>query len=648
MNWVAAGVICLVSAALSVLLWRRRPGIGEGLFRFLLVLGCGLAAAPAVRVIVSGTPEPVIPYVHYGSLTFGLDRLSAWFLIVILAVGAAAGTYGTTYLTAERRHHNVPAAHGLLAVLLVALTGVVVAQSVVAFLAAWEVMAVCAYLLIMFDRDDLEVRRAGFIYLILTHLSTLALIAMFASIGALGSRSFPDISRQQGLMPAAGPFLAFALIGFGLKAGAVPLHFWLPGAHAAAPSHVSAVFSGVMIKTGIYGLFRTILLMGTPAAWWGWVLLGLGIASGLLGVLWALAQHDLKRLLAYHSVENIGIILIGMGTGVLGVAYRHPAIAVLGFAGALLHTWNHALFKSLLFLGAGAIVRATGTRAIDRLGGLARGMPLTALTFGIGAVAIVGLPPLNGFVSEWVIFSALLKSGDSHDSLRLAAVVPACLAMIGALALACFTKVTGVIFLGHPRSGEPGTGRDPAPGMVGPSLALAAVCLAIGLVPAAVVIPALRVASSLMPSGAVPSDLVPAWPTAPVSILAAVLLLLTGGVLSLRRRAGAAARIRPATWACGAMPNLARGQYTASSYAAPLLTAFQPVAGLRETRTLAEFHTHPTDPVLDDAVRPVWRAMDEAGRWIRNVQSGRIRWYLLAVVFTLLGLLLNLATGRAP
>ena len=278
--------------------------------------------------------------------------------------------------------------------------------------------------------------------------------------------------------------LLLALVGFGFKAGFVPMHFWLPPAHAAAPSHVSALMSGIVIKTGIYGLLRVVLLLGGAPAWWGWIVLGLGIISGVLGVLWALAQHDIKRLLAYHSVENIGIILMGIGVGVLGVAYHAPLVAMLGFTGGLLHTVNHAVFKSLLFLGAGAVYRATGTRNMEELGGLARRMPLTWLAFLIGAAAIVGLPPLNGFVSEWLVYQGLFATSQSSDVLRLAVLGIPALALIGALALACFTKVAGVVFLGTPRTAHASRATEVGRGRYLPALALAVTCLALGVAPA--------------------------------------------------------------------------------------------------------------------------------------------------------------------
>ena len=280
-----------------------------------------------------------------------------------------------------------------------------------------------------------------------------------------------------------------ALVGFGTKAGFIPLHVWLPEAHPAAPSHVSAVMSAVMIKTGIYGLVRVMMLLGAPQAWWGWVLCGIGLSSGVIGVLLALAQHDLKRLLAYHSVENIGIIALGLGVGTLGLCAGLPAVAVMGFAGALLHVLNHALFKGLLFLAAGNVVHSAHTREIDHLGGLLRRMPRTGAIFLIGAAAISGLPPLNGFISEFLIYLASFKGAvtlEGANSVPMLATI-AGLALIGGLAAACFTKAFGIVFLGQPRSEHAEQAHEVGLAMVMPGVVLAAACILIGLLGASVV-----------------------------------------------------------------------------------------------------------------------------------------------------------------
>jgi len=638
----------------GVLLLRRAPRLGERLYGALLVGGGVVGLWPTLAVLRGGpTLRVTLPgSLPGGAWVFGVDPLSAWFLLAVLGVGACAGVFGLGYLAPERGHRPVAAAHALFALLLVALVGVVTAQAMVPFLAAWEVMALSAYLLIMFESEQAAVRRAGFIYIVLTHLSTLALVAMFAALSVHAEgQSFAALAagnQTPGAVRTLG--LVLALAGFGLKAGVVPLHFWLPGAHAAAPSHVSAVLSGVMLKMGIYGLLRVLSLLGAPPPWFGWTLFGLGLGSGVLGVLWALGQHDLKRLLAYHSVENIGIILLGLGVGLLGLAYGQPLVAVLGLTGALLHTLNHALFKSLLFLGAGAVLRATGTRVIDQLGGLGRALPWTALAFGVGSVAIVGLPPLNGFLSEWVIFRGLFVAGGSREVIRFAVMGAAGLGLIGALALACFAKVAGVVFLGNPRSPadaslSPG---DPPPNMLAPMLVLAGVCAGIGLMPSLILGPARMVAVSIAPAidgGAVSAE----WggAAARISAFGLGLVALVGLVLLLRRslRQGRVAQVA-ATWGCAMAVPTPRMQYTASSYAAPLLAAFGPLAGIRRHREATAFHSHPVDPVQDVVVVPVWHELERVSLRLRRIQGGRVRWYILSLIFTLLSLLFYLTNSR--
>ena len=449
----------------------------------------------------------------------------------------------------------------------------------------------------------------------------------------------------------AGQRVRLALVGFGLKAGLVPLHFWLPEAHGSAPSHVSALMSGVVIKMGIYGLLRVVSLLGAPPAWWGWLVLIVGVLSGVLGVVWALAQHDLKRLLAYHSVENIGIILLGLGVGALGMSYHLPVVAALGFAGAILHTLNHALFKSLLFLGAGAVYRATGTRAIDRLGGLARRMPLTWVAFLVGSVAIVGLPPLNGFVSEWVVYQALLRSGAAEQGgpLRLAVLGVAGLALIGALALACFAKVDGIVFLGTSRSAEAAQAREVGKAMLGPMFALALACGVIGLAPVLVVHPAVSAGALI---AGLPPDAIGAAGGEVLGAMAwiAFLSLALVVLLALGWRASAAVRRRrppvPAeTWGCGYAEPTPRMQYTASSFATPLLASFGSVAGVHESRHGGAFETHASELVLDNVALPLWSVVQGLAARLRPIQQGRLWIYLVYLMAALLLLLLYLATS---
>jgi formate hydrogenlyase subunit 3/multisubunit Na+/H+ antiporter MnhD subunit len=646
---VLGGVVLLLAGGAAAVGLADRPRLADRAFAALIAAGCLVAAVPAISVLGGGEVQGLAfeAAVPGGPWVFGVDALSALFLIAIASVGGASAIFGVAYLGEERQHRPVATAHLLVAVLLAALMLVVTARAAVPFLIAWEVMAVAAWALVVHEHERKEIRRAGLLYLVATHAATLALIGLFAAWGS-GARdlTFEALAERAPALPAEGSWVvALALVGFGLKAGIVPLHFWLPEAHAAAPSHVSALMSGVLIKAGIYGLLRVAALLASPPAWWGWVLLGLGISSGVLGVVWALAQHDLKRLLAYHSVENVGIILLGLGAGVLGVAYGSPATAVLGFAGAALHTLNHALFKGLLFLGAGSIARGTGTRDLDRLGGLARTMPATAATFLIGSAAIVGLPPLNGFVSEWLVFRSLLRAGVDPGGARPAVLAAAVLGLIGALALACFAKVFGVVFLGEARDEGVVRARESTPGLVWPLVALAAACTLIGLLPIVALGAVVRVGSLV--AGAPPSAeleaLAPALPATVFTLSLAAAIALTWGFAASagRRRSDRTAW----TWGCGYPAPRPRMQYTASSFAAPLLAPYKVVSGLHVERTRSRFATHAADLVLDGVLVPVWHRLRAAAALLRPIQRSRLSLRLVYMEVVLIVLLLYLLLG---
>jgi hydrogenase-4 component B len=654
------GLALIVAAAFTSAVFGVRSTFSTRAQAVLLAAGCVVAAIPAVQVLGGGAlatvtlaiPAPGGPWV------FGLDALSAAFLLVVLGPGLASALYGTRALFDETPANGRAAtvACTLFIMEVAALALVVLARAVVPFLVAWEVMAVLAYFLVTFESDRAEVQRAGLIYLVATHAGTLALLALFAYWvgGAGGALTFEALATAAPRLAAGGALVwGLALFGFGIKAGLVPLHFWLPDAHASSPTHVSALMSGVVIKMGIYGLVRVVALFaaGTaaPPIWWGWLVLILGVLSGVLGVLWALAQHDIKRLLAYHSVENIGIILIGLGIGALGSAYGVPVVAVLGYAGAVLHTVNHAVFKSLLFLGAGAAAHGAGTRIMDRLGGLGRRMPVTWIAFLIGSVAIVGLPPLNGFVSEWVVYQGLLHGVTAAGAIRLALFAVPGLALIGGLALACFVKVCGIVFLGVPRSAGVAQAHEAPAGLLGPMLALALVCVLLGVFPAIAVRPGLALGASLLPA---PEPVVERQLLAAVSSIgwlsaAVVVLLVIGSAMWAvfrRRRPLAEAE----TWGCGyALPS-ARMQYTASSFAAPLLASWGRLAGIRREASPGAFRGHPREPVLEGAILPAWEGLRATLARLRTIQHGRLWVYLLYLIAVLLVLLAYLAKSAAP
>ena len=472
-----------------------------------------------------------------GSFFIELDALSAFFLIPVFLLSALAAVYGGGYLMKYKKTKRLGFAWFCYALLVASMAMVCLARNAVLFLLAWEIMALASFFLVAFEHEKPEVRRASWIYLVATHLGTACLLVMFLLLGAAAGSL--DFDRFAGSLPAqvSGICFILALIGFGTKAGIIPFHVWLPEAHPAAPSHVSALMSGIMIKTGIYGIIRMLSFLGAPPLWWGWLLLAIGIVSGVLGVVYALAQHDLKGLLAYHSVENIGIIMMGLGVGMIGWSAGMPSVAILGMTGGLLHVLNHALFKGLLFLGAGSVYQAAHTREIDLLGGLIKKMPVTACCFLIGAVAISGLPPLNGFVSEFLIYLASLRGATAMGAdvaIPLFLAVGS-LALIGGLAAACFTKAFGIVFLGEPRSQDAAHAREAHPLMLVPMLLLAAACIGVGLL-GMVVVPALSgVVSGILGFNAGPELKTAAGSLRSITIGSVALLLLIALVAWLRR-----------------------------------------------------------------------------------------------------------------
>jgi len=620
------------------------------------LLGGAAALGASIAVLLGGRTQSVrwAWSMPLGSVFLEIDPLSAVFLAAIAVVTTAAAVYGGGYLSSARAGYDkkLAVAWFFFQLLSASMMLVVAARNGVLFLICWELMSLASFFLVMFEDDKPRARRAGWTYLVAMHLGTAFLLALFALLGKnAASLDFDHLS------PAAAPgwvFFALAMIGFGTKAGFIPMHVWLPEAHPAAPSHVSAVMSGVMIKTGVYGLLRVLVLIGPPEPWWGWTLVAVGVVSGLLGVIYALAQHDLKRLLAYHSVENIGIIAMGLGVGYLGVSFRNPAMAALGFAGGLLHVVNHALFKSLLFLGAGAVLHGAGTAELDRLGGLLKRMPTTGATFLIGAAAISGLPPLNGFVSELMIYlgAAAGLAGRPDGGLiwlLLGVSVVGGLALIGGLAAACFAKAFGIVFLGEARSAEAASAHEAPAAMRWPMIALAGLCAAIGL--SAPLWPwALRPAVAVL---IVDAELTvqaaacdPAtWPLAGVVAGSCMLLGLVLWIAWLRRRLLAGRSVeRAPTWDCGYALPTPRMQYTASSFAAPIVRMFQmflqprdearPPDGLFPEN--ASLHTHAPDLFRRCVYEPLFALVGRSASKLRWLQEGRIQFYVLYIALTIL------------
>ena len=604
------------------------------------VLGLLVGSVPAIAVLCGAPAWEWRSQRTLGGepLHFTLDGVSAFFLVVPGFVGAVATVYGREYWSATEHPRSVRAGRVWWSVLMTTLMLLVLTSNGLHFLIAWELFAVSAYFLITLDRSSQEVRAAGWLYLAASHLATLALLAFFTLLAArTGSWDLGPLREQSDLAP----LFWLALLGFGLKAGMFPLHIWLPSAHANAPSHVSAVLSGVTLKVAIYGLVRFTGWLPTPAGA-GTVVATLGVVSAVLGVAFALGQHDLKRLLAYHSVENIGIILIGFGFALMAVEHGGATWGRLALAGALLHVWNHALFKGLLFLGAGSVLHSTGTREMSRLGGLWRAMPWTAGLFALGAVAISGLPPLNGFVSEWLVYLGLFDATLSHASASWVAMGAAVLlAVTGALALACFVKVCGIVFLGAPRSQQALEAHECGPSMRGAMLTLALACGAIGLLPF-LFWPALtRATAAWNPGWSAPIEAPPLHALSAAHVAVAVLASL--GAAWLWRRARHNGLRRSATWDCGYAHPAPRMQYTAGSFASTITAWFafilRPQTHGRAPTALfptTSSHTsHTPETVLEFIVQPIARFVLRGAEAARRLQQGRVQFYVLYVLIGL-------------
>ena len=624
----------------------------------------------AAVVLVGGRPfvgeVPALLSVG-GGLALRLDGLGAFFLILVGVVAAPAALYGVGYTEAYRGRYSLGWLGAMLNLFLLTMSIVVLADNALTFLLTWEAMSLTSYFLVMTEHERADTVAAGGWYLAMTHVGLALILAAFVLlIPPNGEASFAALRDAAATLSPARRGLVFvlAVLGFGGKAGLVPLHVWLPRAHPAAPSHVSALMSGVMVKLGVYGILRLALdLLGVGPAWWGALLIGLGAASALIGVLYALMEDDLKRLLAYSTVENVGLVFIGVGAGVLFASLREPAAAVLALAAALYHALNHGVFKGLLFLGAGSILQATGLRNLNEMGGLIRKMPKTAFYFLIGALAISALPPLNGFVSEWLTFQAALQAPLLRDGVvrSLLPLFAATLALAGALTAMCFVKVYGVAFLGRPRERHSApelhaapTGAD-AGNMQRYGMAwLAAACFLLGLFPSTFLLILNQVCTTLTGQGLSREALESGWlwlvPTAatqasysPIIFLAVIVSVTLLGVLVVRRVYHLRVR-RGDPWDCGYPEQDSRMQDTADAFGQPIRHVFGPVYSIRQ-------HA----PAPDDA-RPKFalEIEDRHWRWIylpvahlaeylssrvALMQQGRISIYLLYSFLTLIALL---------
>ena len=654
----------LVMSVVAVFL-RRRPAVAAIVYGGSLVLSALLLAGAFGRLIASGPSDGLVlpiglPWV--GS-HFRLDALSAFFLVVINLGAAAASLYGLGHSRHEQDQQRVlPFFPAFLA----GMNLVLLADDAFTFLASWEFMSLASWALVMARHEDADNARAGYVYIVMASLGTMALLLAFALLaGPLGGYMFATMRASDVTPGVAGLVLALALIGAGSKAGLVPLHVWLPLAHPAAPSHVSALMSGVMTKVAIYAFVQIVFdLLGAPAWWWGAPVMALGAATAVLGVLQALMQNDLKRVLAYSTIENIGLIFAGLGLALAFKANGFNEVAALAATAALFHALNHAIFKSLLFLGAGAVLTATGERDMEHLGGLIHRMPQTAFAFLVGCVAISALPPFNGFVSEWLTFQAILLSPQLPSwGLRiLAPAVGALLALSAALAAACFIRAFGVTFLGRPRTTAAERAHETDRLSISAMFVLASLCLIAGVFPG-VFIDALAPVVNNLVGDRMPVQIGIDWLSiVPIAESRSsyngllVFLFITASAslaaVAIHRLASDVVRKAP-PWDCGFPDANPATQYTATSFAEPIRRVYgafafrarervdMPAPGeLRPARLTVEMH----DLVWEFVYDPVTHAVEFLALKLNRLQFLTIRQYLSIVVGALVFLLLVLAT----
>ena len=631
--------------------------VAHVLFPLSAVLGVVLAAVGLAAL--TGAPEAQVLPIGLPGLPFHvrLDPLSAFFLLLLGLAGSGVSIFAAGYFRAGEG-----TAPGVMClqyhVFLGAMAMVLVADDAYAFMVCWELMALASFFLVTTNHRIREIQRAGFLYLLIAHVGAIGILLCFGVLQAnTGDYTFANM-RAQHLAPfrASAAFL-LALFGFGAKAGILPLHVWLPEAHPAAPSPVSALMSGVMLKTAIYGIARVAFdLLGTPVGWWGVVALAVGLATALFGVVFAAAQVDMKRLLAYSSIENIGLIVVALGLAIVFRAYAMTALAALALTAMLYHCLNHAIFKSLLFLGTGSVLHATQERNLGRLGGLLRYMPWVAWTSLVGVIAAAALPPSNGFVSEWLLLQSFLFTGAlPNPYLRmLVPIFAAGVVLVSALAGYVMVKFFGVIFLGRPREEKLAQAHD-AGFLERLGLAwLASGCVVLGIFPVAVMELVDPVATQLLGRGLAQGGRIGDWLVlAPVSAerasysplaILVVALALVGLVFVLVRRFYHGRVRRAAPWDCGYPLQTARMQDTAEGFGQPIRQIFEPVFRMKRELPTA-FDAAPRykvtieDPMWHGLYEPIAAATEAFSRIVGFLQRGRIAIYLLYSFLTLVALL---------
>lgn len=656
-SYLYIGILFFLSGAVISLL--PLPKVKRYIY-ILPSLGAVSCAFLSLYLLIAG-PEYLFSLAISSIFEFAFrgDAISGFFGLVISVLTFSVSIYSIGY---TKNLKNEGLMGFLFNLFIMSMYAVVLSGNIITFLISWETMSVISYFLVIFDREK-KSAKAGLVYAVMTHIGTAFIIALFMILYAqTGSMDFSEIKRLSAKIPENLKHLIFifSVIGFGTKAGIVPLHTWLPRAHPAAPSNISSLMSGVMIKTGIYGFIRISMdVMSQGPEWWGITILVIGAVSSILGVLYALMEHDIKRLLAYHSVENIGIILLGIGASMIFRSHGLFALAAIAIIAGLYHTLNHAMFKGLLFLGAGSVVHATHTRNMEDMGGLIKAMPYTGLFFLVGSIAICALPPFNGFVSEWLTYQSLLL-GFRSPSITSKIISPLCgaaLALTGALAAACFVKAFGISFLGVPRSHHAEDVRESSTSMIIAMGILAILCLLSGIFPGSVIgliSPAsfMLTGSSGMPTyngfiqiGETLSTL------SPLAILVTMIVVSIAIAAFVFATGGKTRTVYGDSWGCGIRTLTSRMQYTATAFTKPIRLIFKriylPKRELKVTYTVKPFsvksikYSAEITPFFERYIyEPVTGFIHRVAGRIKLLQSGSLHLYLGYMLVTLILLLI--------
>ncbi len=617
--------------------------------------GGGMAFVAVIRSLFMGqSTESYLLNLPLGQATLQLDQVSAFFSLPVIFLGSLAAIYA-----AATFHHDKYEGGGywfFYNLLLASMLTLLASGNAVLFLMAWEIMSVAAFFLITHRDEIASARNAGWRFFVASHVGTAGLFILFALLSAgAGSFEFSRFASTPITYGSASIIFFLALFGFGVKVGLLPLHVWLPDSYTFADAHVSAILSGAMSKMGFYGLIRVMMFLPVMEESWGWAMAIGGLLTGIFAMVTALAQHDLKKVISYSSMENAGIILMALGCAVLANIWKQPAMAFAALAGALMHILNHATCKGLLFLGSGAVYFGTGTRKLEAMGGLAKSMPYTAFAFGIGSAAIAGLPPFNNFVSEFLIFLAGLKAATvgSSSALLLAGIILTGLGLIGGLAVACFARTFGLVFLGASRSDKKTEPQEILPMVRLPLAIMVFTIFAASLLSPWLLLPVARVAADIgAASGLIfsPADvLVSAMPLQAISVFSLALLVLVAGGWLLRKKFFSKGDVdERGTWDCGFASPDARIQYTSSSFSQPTSEVFssivrpyrhgEKVNGLFPQH--ASFRTDAPDSLLRYLFIPLFGFIDRMMVPLRALQHGRLHLYICYVAIVLLALLI--------